>query len=331
MDTPQVQVQLFQQIKSLLPSHISLVDAIADLLSISVDSAYRRIRGEKPVSIEELRQLCRTYKISLDQFLHLKSNSFLFSGNLANSTDFNFEGYLNDMLQQVEFINSFSTKHFYYLLKDVPPMTHFQIPELVAFKAFFWKKSILHYDDMRGKKFDITDINPEYIRLTGKIVGLYNQIPTTEIWNIEAVNSSIKQILFYHDANAFAQPGTANILLRKVEELIEHVEKQAEYGVKYTIDQSPVADAAAYRMFNNELILGDNTVLVELNDRRLTYLNHSGINFMSTQDERFNDYTYEVFKNLMSRSTQISSVSEKERGHFFGRIRERLKQSYTRL
>jgi hypothetical protein len=331
MEKHQVQVQLFQHIKSVLPPHVSMVDAIADLLDISTDSAYRRIRGEKQMSFEELQQLCKEYKISLDQFLHLESNSFLFSGNLVNSTNFNFEVYMKDVLSHLTFINSFPSKHFYFLLKDIPPMTLFQVPELMAFKAFFWKKSILGYQDMRGKKFDIADINAEHTQLAHKIVALYNQIPTTEIWNIESVNSNITQILFYNDANVFAQSGTAKILLNKVEELIEHMEKQAEFGLKFKISETPGANAATYRMFNNELILGDNTVMVELGDRKLTYLTHSAMNFMITRDENFNNYMYGVFQNLVSRSTQISSMSEKERGNFFARVREKLRQSYARL
>jgi hypothetical protein len=50
-----LQKELFVLIKHTLPSHISLVDEIADLLDISYDSVYRRIRGEKPISLNELK------------------------------------------------------------------------------------------------------------------------------------------------------------------------------------------------------------------------------------------------------------------------------------
>lgn len=210
-------------------------------------------------------------------------------------------------------------------------MTHFQIPELVAFKAFFWKKSILHYEDMRGKKFDITDINPEHVEMARKIVYDYNKIPTTEIWNIESVNSTITQIMFYHEAHAFLHPDTGKRLLQKVEELIDHIERQAEMGLKFSIHQKPLADAGSYRMFNNELIVGDNTICLELDNIRVTYLVHSVINFMITRDEKFNEYMFMVLQNLISRSSQISSVGEKERSHFFARIREKLSQTYDRL
>ena len=48
---PEFQSQefLFHRIKELLPPHASLVDTVAEILHISSDSAYRRIRGETPV------------------------------------------------------------------------------------------------------------------------------------------------------------------------------------------------------------------------------------------------------------------------------------------
>ena len=60
---PSVQQIFFQHVKDHLPAHLSLVDEIAELLNISIDSAYRRIRGEKAISFEELRTLCSHFRI----------------------------------------------------------------------------------------------------------------------------------------------------------------------------------------------------------------------------------------------------------------------------
>ncbi len=49
----QSQEFLFQRIKELLPPHTTLVDSVAETLHISSDSAYRRIRGETPVVLDE--------------------------------------------------------------------------------------------------------------------------------------------------------------------------------------------------------------------------------------------------------------------------------------
>jgi hypothetical protein len=71
MESTQLQQDFFQHIKSKLPPHLSFVEEIAELLSISTDSAYRRIRGEKPISLEEVQRLCSHFRISLDHVLNI--------------------------------------------------------------------------------------------------------------------------------------------------------------------------------------------------------------------------------------------------------------------
>jgi len=48
----QSQEFLFQRIKELLPPHAPLVDSVANILHVSSDSAYRRIRGETPLVLD---------------------------------------------------------------------------------------------------------------------------------------------------------------------------------------------------------------------------------------------------------------------------------------
>jgi hypothetical protein len=81
MSTADLQQQLFTAIKGKLPSHLSLADEVAAVLDISTDSAYRRIRGEKPLLLDEVARLCTKYALSLDSLLHLQSDGFLFRGN----------------------------------------------------------------------------------------------------------------------------------------------------------------------------------------------------------------------------------------------------------
>jgi hypothetical protein len=256
----------------------------------------------------------------------LQSDSFIFTGKLANATDHVFERWMENLLKQVIFINSFEHKHMYYLLKDIPPMQQFLSPELTCFKSFFWRKSILHYEEMRGQKFSLKNIDPHYVELGKKIVHEYNQIPSTDIWNIESINTTIRQIQFYREANMYDTPDDISQLYEGLLKLIDHLEKQAEIGLKFLIDGKPGANAASYNLFNNELILGDNTVLVELNNTKITWLNHSVINFVGTQDERFNTHMFDAIQNLIKKSTHLSRVGEKERTRFFNRIRDKVKQ-----
>src|SRR5688572_9844794 len=137
MEQASIQVMFFQHLKSSLPAHLSMVENVAELLQISIDSAYRRIRGEKPISFDELKILCTSYNISLDQFVHIQTDAIVFNGRSATSSRFNFEDYLKSVLQNVEFMNSFAKKEMLYQNKDIPIFYHFLFPEMAAFKSFF--------------------------------------------------------------------------------------------------------------------------------------------------------------------------------------------------
>ncbi len=325
MESADVQQHFFQYIKDNLPVHLSLVEEIASLLNISNDSAYRRIRGEKAISFEELQILSSHYKISLDQFLHLQTDAILFNGRVNMASDTLFEDYLNNVLHQFQTVNGFQKKHMYVLMKDIPPFVHFQIPELALFKFYFWMKSILHDERFKKLKFSFEDkLLQEFLPLSKIVIESYNTIPVTEIWNIESINSSIRQIDFYRQSGMYENVNDIKQLYEKLEDLINHIERQAEHGVKFLIGSESNPRSAPYNMFVNELILGDNTYLAEMDQMRVTFLNHSVLYFVSTTDEAFNKSMFNSLDNLIKKSTQISSIGEKERVRFFNRLRDKI-------
>jgi len=58
---------------------------------------------------------------------------------------------------------------------------------------------------------------------------------------------------------------------------------------------------------------------------KMTILNHSVINFITTRDVSFNAYMYDVLQNILKKSTSLSISSEKERTRFFNQIRDKMK------
>jgi hypothetical protein len=87
VNAAELQTAFLKQIKNQLPSHLALVDAITEQLNLSNDSAYRRIRGEKHLTFDEIQILAAHYKISLDSFLHLQNNSLIFWGKILTGSN----------------------------------------------------------------------------------------------------------------------------------------------------------------------------------------------------------------------------------------------------
>jgi hypothetical protein len=331
MESTELQQQFFQSIKSRLPAHLSLVDEVADLLEISNDSAYRRIRGDKQITLDEVSKLCRRFQISLDTFLNIDSQSTVFFGSWVDKSSFDFEKYLRDMLLQLQHMLQAPGCKMYYEAKDIPPFHHFQFPELAAFKYFFWMRTILEYPQYARVQFDPGALKGPLEDIGKDIIRTYNRVPSVEIWSVETLNSSIRQVEFYRHSGLFRSKEQVLQLYEQLEQLILHIEAQAELGVKFPAGGSNNHREAEYQLFFNEVILGHNTILAEAGDQQTVFINHGVLNYMMTRDARFTSYTKKSLENIMRKSSLISSVSEKERNRFFHVLKEKISLARTEI
>ena len=312
-----IQEYLFQRIREKLAPSASLVDVVSDLLNVSNDSAYRRIRGETPLILEEASILCQHFSLSLDTLLSISTNTVAFTPIQLNNAQYSFEQYLKDILRSFKHIDSHGQKSITYLTKDVPLFYHFMLRPLFAFRYFFWMKSILQHPDFIGLKFSMDYLPSHVERLGEEILKYYNQIPTTEIWNTECVNSVIGQIEYYREAGYFNSDEDVELVYDALRKTLEHLKDQAEYGCKFLPGENPLTKKSTYSLFYNRVVLGDNTIMVETDGQKTLYLIYDVLNYMVTQDEKFCQEVNGKLQMLIRRGTIISNVSEKQRSVFF--------------
>jgi len=325
-----VQQYLFDRIKEIVPNDKSLVAAVSEILHISEDSSYRRIRGETPLVLDELKELCQYFHLSIDQLLQVNNNSTLFETIRIHNRDYTFDTFLTDIIKRLAIVNKSPEKHMYYLTKDIPLFYHFLLKPLFAFRYFFWMKSILQHPDFTNQQFSI-DCLPPKVEAAGKtILEIYNQIPSTEIWNTECINGIILQIEYYKDVG-FIPRATIEKIYTALEETIDHLQLQAELGKKMLPGENPAHKPEIFSFFSNRITLGDNTILVTTNNGSITFLNFEILNYMFTSDAHFCGDTFNGLQNLMRRSTLISTASEKQRNIFFNILRNKVKDRKKNL
>lgn len=311
---------LFQRIKELLPPHASLVDSVAEILHLSSDSAYRRIRGETPVVLDEARELCRHFKLSLDQILNVQSGSTLFQNVRVNTHNYKYEVYLDDLIKQLQYIGSFIRKEIIYRTKDVPIFHNFYYKPLIAFRYFFWMKSVIQHPDFADRDFELNCMSPEIEKLSRNLILEYNKIPSTEIWNTECINAVITQVEFYKDSGYFGSTADIKTVYDSLEETFIHLRNQVEYGCKFMPEENPESKKNNFIFFYNRAMLGDNTIMIVTDRNKTVFLNYDGLNYIQTRDELFCNPLYDDLKVLMKRSTLISQTSEKQRNFFFNNL-----------
>lgn len=329
MSNYQSQEFLFQRIKELLPPDKSIVDFTAEVLHISSDSAYRRIRGETPIVLDEARELCSYFKLSLDHILNVQDGSTLFENVRVNTNNYSYEKYLRDLLKQMQYISSFIHKEIIYRTKDMSLFHNFYYEPLIAFRYFFWMNNIIEHPDFKKRNFEMNCVSPEIVALSRELSKAYNNIPSTEIWNTECVNAAISQIEFYKDSGYFSSAADIKMVYEALEETFIHLKHQAEYGCKFMPGENPQTRKNNFTFFYNRVVLGDNTIMVITDNVKTVFLNYDLLNYIKTRDENFCNYCHEDLLKLIKRSTIISETSEKQRNIFFGimlnKINERKK------
>jgi len=321
-----LQTSILDEIKSSLHPSISLADELADCLSVSKDSAYRRIRGETLFDIGDLEKLTKKYNLSLDSFFGLKKSTVTFNVQSINLTDFTFIDYFNDIEKNLSIIKEASPKHIFYSARDIPIFHYFQDPLLTSFKLFIWLKYYLHHPELHDTNFDtekIPDILKSFDEMSRRIWQLYLKIPCTEIWTYETPNITLRQIEFANQAGII-QEASCQLLCERFKTLLNHIENQAEQGNKYSLGSKATLEGSEYNLYFHEVAIGDNSTLFTIGNRKVAFNIYANLNYMSTSDQAYIDYIEAHFHSTMKNSILISATAQKIRSKFFNTLRNKV-------
>jgi hypothetical protein len=328
------QAILMQRIKNALPANMSLVDELADLLKVSNDSAYRRMRGETQLSIEEIALICKRFKISFDAFINSGDDSFVsFTYHQLSSHVNTFREYLQGIKNDLDQVMKFpeNDRHIVFAAEDIPVFQHFAHPYLTAFKIFYWNKSILNAKGYEDNKFDTTHVDQDLLQLAADIYERYAKISSVEIWSDDTVNSTLKQIEFYWDSGAFKSKQDALRVCEEVNLMFTRISKQAEMNVKLDLNNKPASSENNYALYHSDVMIGNNCVMSVMGNMKGAYISYHTFNVMLTTNVNFCNETDLWLKNLIRKSNLISGVAEKQRYRYFKRIDEVLKKLVNKI
>lgn len=318
MSDATIQGAFLEEIKKRLPQHVSFADELAEVLNISRDSAYRRIRGETVLSLDEVNQICKKFSVSVDTILSPSSQMVSFHNRFVTEDDFTFKKWLESIEGNLDKILSFPEHEMIISAKDVPIFYYFNTPQLAAFKMFFWMKSVLCYQDYQDKTFDVGLVPKSLLALGERIHDKFTSTSRTELWSEDTIHASLRQIEFYHECSFFSTPAQVGCLCDELLQVMRRVRDWAAHG-KNDIGGKP------FNLFKNEILIADNTFLFKMKDRREIFINHNTLNILTTRQQSFCLQTEHYLQNLLNKATKISGTGERERVRFFNTIEEKIK------
>ncbi|MBK8342189.1 MAG: hypothetical protein IPL12_02010 [Bacteroidetes bacterium] len=320
MENP-YQLDFIQRLKLMLPAHISLADQLTEILEVSQDSAYRRIRGETAMSVDEAIKLCNHYKIPIAYFTDEIPGLVNFKYLPPDGKKETFYKHLQMVFNSSDALLNHDDRRIIYAAIDAPLFQHFAFEKLAAFKMHFWMHVI---DGVEGFKpyYDINDIDREFLALAKKIHETYMVIPSDEIWPEDIMMTTLKQIEYYWDSEYFKKKDDALEILAALDELVDHAEDMATLSCKLKPGDKMKQQYAEFNLYQTDVLLGNNTVLTKADDKITTYVSHMTFSILATNSERYAQQTEAWLKSILSKSNLISGISEKNRGRYFKNLRK---------
>ncbi|MDR2691591.1 MAG: hypothetical protein LBB73_04735 [Dysgonamonadaceae bacterium] len=313
-----VQKLFFEILKSKLPSNYRMADVVGEVLSVGSDSAYRRIRGEKELTLKELMVLSQRFNISLDSITNYESNNILFKYTPLDLNDMNnYYTYMDDLSNLFETIAKSVEKEIYFMAMDIPVAHFTPFLELTFFKIYTWFRSVnklqLSYDEFVSQ----SDI-PRLSAIYEKIGNACNQIPSTEIWTKNTIEPLLRLLDYYSDLNCFEKKGTLPLLCHQILQLADNIEK-------YTLKEEKEykGKTAFFRMYLSPVDIMNDFMVTKHDGINVTSIKLYTINGIFTSNEYFCLEVEKWVKDAMTKSLFLSGASARERFKFFREIKNK--------
>ena len=323
------QVIFFNQIQKTLPKNIALVDEISDLLNISPDAAYRRIRGVKQTSFEETLKLCRHFNISIDSLTDVVTDKSyircLYSPlNFSSQDTKDYIGIINGLSDYIESFRLLPESEIILSAVDIPLFNLYPYKELTIFKLFSWHKSIYGYATDYETFIKESEITGLYNNFHEKIAKSYQLIPSTEIWTSETIDSVLRLLNYHFEMKHFSDEKNVLFLCEQLLNLINTLQDWVEKGKKGKKE-------VPFNFFISDADIGNTFVLFKSAESKNCLVRLYTINALRISDEGFCMETENWLRNLTQRSTLISKVSERERFKFFNAKKQKIKQLIEKI
>ena len=315
----------FDEIRNHLPDHISLVNQIAETLNVSTDSAYRRIRGQKQLSLEEMEKLVKRFDVSIDALILNSKKVIACRYNIQDNELDPIEQHLQNFQNVLININRFPEKNIFFEAKDLPIPNLLLVPEIFAFKKFFWCKVIYNHETYQDKKFSEEMVNENLKAYCRKTLAELVKIPSVEIWNIHTLDTLINQIRYCSENKYFKNKKALRHLINNLFQWQSLFKEQCSLGYRSIPGTKIKGRMESFILYCTDIIFPTNNILIRKNGYKSVYLVQHDVSMIQTDNQEFCNQMHDWMQNCKSKSDQIHLRNSKKFKIFFDTLNQKLK------
>lgn len=316
-----IQHILFGKLKNSLSTNTSLIEILTDLLNISADGVYRRMRGEKLLDLDELIKICQHFRVSIDEIITGSNRQTLqFNYTPLDLSDLEmYKRYMAQLLQSFSDLSKADDKEMFFTAIDIPMFHFLPYTELTLFKVFSWSNGTGAF---HGKYGDFCKLikDDELIKIYKQLTACYDVIPSVEIWTEGTFDAILRSIDYYYESGYFSSPDEALILCSQLLDMVANINKLADRGFK-----EENSAKVPYKLYLSDIELENNFVILRRSQKISCIIKLYTINSMVTTNPDFCDESIKWINNAMKKSILISGGSQKESFKFFNLLTQKVR------
>ncbi len=321
-----LQKALFDRLKSHTINNMSLVGTLSDLLNISNDAVYRRMRGEKRLDMDELTKICAHFNFSFDAIIGANQQSLNFSYvPLDLHNPIVYKQYMRQLLQSFLALSKANEKEVFFTAIDIPMFHFLPYTELTLFKVFSWSNSTGAFQG-NFSEFCKMIKDDELIGIYKQLTAAYHEIPSVEIWTDRTFDAILRLIDYYFESGFFSSKDEALMLCSQLLDMINRINQWSNRGFK-----DDWQGAVHYKLYLSGIELENNFVVMKREKTISCIIKLYTINSMATSNQDFCNESMNSINNAIRKSTLISGASQKESFKFFSMLTQKVRYLINRI
>ncbi len=306
--------ELISVLKSQIPQEENPAEVIVNLLSVSKEGAYRRLRGDIQFSLDEAIIIAKHLGISLDNLIEIDWNdkyTFHIMPFTINPTLKEYHQTLTDIMDSYNYVKDDPNSYSYIVSKVFSPTFYFKYKEFSKFVIFKW--IYLHQNGTKYSTFSDVKVPAAVEDLYSPFISAAFQVQTTYILN-GFMFSALANDLYYLLRIKLLTKEDIEILKTQIIMIINDLEETASRG--YYKNGAKV-----------NIYIADNHF-----DTSYHYLNGKGfeacgigvygLNFLSCLNPKIAQDQKIWIESLINHSTSVTQCGEAQRLAFFNKQRK---------
>lgn len=312
---------IFQAISEKLPEEHSLAKEISAVLDINLSSAYRKIAGIVPLSLEETFLLSEKYGVSIDGFKAEQSKQVVMLLPQADrKEDWEKTPTLERLAMHFDRLTSLDGVKLTCWWQDSPFLHFMQFPELTAFKLELWKIA------------GTNELPPFSLRLPAdtnalrlKVMQHYYESPSEEFMHENMLHYILSQIQYFRELGNLADT-QADLLKSQLQDLIDGLRRMSTDGKKHFRNGHQTLGGGPFTLYHNRIVPMHNTIRFEADGFSACLFNWFRPHFLLSTNPEIQGMMRKRTQFMRKFSNRISEEATLERNLFFSRLNKKMEE-----